>query len=306
MTNDQRRYSEWECGKLVGVVDCGTQLNYDEEHDLVIRTSDNNVDLTGVGKPFTGKCETCHLNGTLERRVNFVNGKEHGTDTTTYESGCPQVVRTHINGVESGTWQYFYDSTNFLAWEINYYLGLKQGKTIYLAPDGDTTLLEHYKEGQLDGKKITYYDDSKVKREANYKAGSLNGKFITYSEKGIIQEELNYKNGKKDGENKYYYDDGVLLQTENWSNGIKDGDFKVFFYEGAVQISEHYKNGKRDGTFEEFHPNGIVKEKIVYDEDVRLEEIHYDDHGRITFQFPDPAGAEDDAAPGKKKKKKKD
>ena len=97
-----RRYAEWECGKLVGVVDCGSKLEYDQDADLVYLNNEDLVNAAGAGKPFTGTCESCHMNGVLERRITFVNGKENGADTTYYESGCPQVVRNHIQGVESG------------------------------------------------------------------------------------------------------------------------------------------------------------------------------------------------------------
>ncbi len=73
-----RRYAEWECGKLVGVVDCGSKLEYDQDADLVYLNNQDMVNATGAGKPFTGTCESCHMNGVLERRITFVNGKENG------------------------------------------------------------------------------------------------------------------------------------------------------------------------------------------------------------------------------------
>src|SRR3989338_4171726 len=93
---------EWDCGKLAGVVDCNEKLELDEASNTVITVS--------AKKPFSGQCETCHMNGILERRVTFVGGKQNGTDTTYYASGCPMVIRTHVKGVENGHWAYFYDS----------------------------------------------------------------------------------------------------------------------------------------------------------------------------------------------------
>ena len=101
---NHQRYSEWECGKLAGVVDCNQRLEYDEGSNIVYLKNDDMVNAAGGNKPFTGLCETCHMNGAIERRVNFVNGKEDGIDTTYYKTGCPQVVRSHIQGVESGQW----------------------------------------------------------------------------------------------------------------------------------------------------------------------------------------------------------
>ena len=60
------------------------------------------------GTPYNGKCETCHNNGLIERTVSFVNGKEDGIDTTTYQTVCIQVIRAHIQGVRNGQWIYYY------------------------------------------------------------------------------------------------------------------------------------------------------------------------------------------------------
>ena len=119
-----------------------------------------------ANKPFTGTCETCHMNGTIERRVTFVNGKENGLDTTYYASGCPQVVRSHVQGAEHGQWLFYYDSTQYLAWEMNYMMGEKHGKHIFFKSNGDTTRWENYENGRLHGKRnerITRTPKSNVK-----------------------------------------------------------------------------------------------------------------------------------------------
>ena len=124
---EQRRknikYAEWECGKKAGTVDCNEKLSYNQ---------DNNTFLAGMdGTPYNGKCETCHNNGLIERTVSFVNGKEDGIDTTTYQTGCIQVIRAHIQGVRNGQWIYYYDSTAQMAWEMNYFIGQQHGKSIF-------------------------------------------------------------------------------------------------------------------------------------------------------------------------------
>jgi antitoxin component YwqK of YwqJK toxin-antitoxin module len=112
-----------ECQKIAGIVDCGDDLSLDEDSKLIFK----NKEL----KPFTGTCQSCHWNGKLDRKINFVNGKENGLDSTFYASGCLQVVRNHIQGVESGKWVYYFDSTAITAWEMNYQNGRKHGQKIY-------------------------------------------------------------------------------------------------------------------------------------------------------------------------------
>ncbi len=309
------RFAEWECGKLMGVIDCGEELTYDEEADIVYLKPKDNTNLTSAGKPFTGTCEMCHMNGRLQRRVTFLNGKEDGADTTKYSSGCMQVIRNFMQGEEHGVWTYYYDSTQLLAWEENYYLGEKHGKQIYFEQTRDekgnlkldTTLWENYKNGILDGVKRSYFPGSKIKKEISYKAGIFDGPFKIYNDSGVVIEELNYVEGKKDGEAKYYYDDGALLMTENWTNGVKNGEFKVFYYQGNIQVSENYRKGIKEGWFEEFYPDSKPKRRALYKKDVLIEEHKYDEHGRETYSFGAPTGdqKEDDEAPDSSKYSKK-
>ncbi len=309
---EQRRknikYAEWECGKKAGTVDCNEKLSYNQ---------DNNTFLAGMdGTPYNGKCETCHNNGLIERTVSFVNGKEDGIDTTTYQTGCIQVIRAHIQGVRNGQWIYYYDSTAQMAWEMNYFVGQQHGKSIFFTKNGDTTLYENYNNGLLHGLQKTYhpYLKSKIQKEVNYTNGFLDGSYKSFNEKGIVIQDLNYKMGKKDGEFKYFYDDGTLLRTEHWKLDVKEGEFKTFYYGGFVQDHETYKKGRKEGVAEEFYADKKLKHKTIFKKGEIIEEYKYDEHGKETYSFGAPEGKDgekedDDVMSGqskvKKKKKKK-
>jgi len=297
-----------ECGKLAGVIDCNEELEYDQELDLFFKKAKDFVRREGSGQTFSGSCETCFMNGLLERRIHFLNGREHGTDTTYYPSGCPQAIRSHLQGVESGTWIYFYDSTNITAWEINYYMGKKHGQVLYLKANGDTTKLESYKNDRLDGIKKEYYKGSKLKSEMSYKDGLLDGPFKFYNKDEMLLEEMNFKGNKKHGTQKYFYEDGVLLRTENWTNDVKTGEFKMFYHQGHIQSVETYdKKGLKDGKFEEYYPTHAPKRIAVYRKDQLVEEHQFDEHGNETFTFGGQliSDSEDDDLPSDQLKKKR-
>lgn len=316
-TKEDLRYLEWECGQTLGIVDCNSELTYDEGTNTVYKEATDMTNIAGSNKPFTGKCESCHSNGRIQRRVSFENGKENGIDTTYYESGCPQIIRSLVQGIDHGTWYYMYDSTELLAWEMNYYMGEKHGKHIFFEIDRedpnkirlDTTKWENYDQGILHGWKRTYHENGVLKREVSYDHGIYNGPFRVYNNERIIIEEIFYKKGKKDQEATYYYDDGTLLRTESWDEGIKSGEFKTFYYQGHIQTTESYKKGLKEGWFKQYYPDQSLKNQSLYKKDVLIEEHRYDEHGRETYSFgtPTSSGAEDDQMPeqGKKKKKKK-
>src|SRR5690606_31961867 len=61
----KNRYAEWECGKIAGIVNCNEKLEMSADGKQVVTSN--------AKMPFSGICETCHMNGILERRVEFVN-----------------------------------------------------------------------------------------------------------------------------------------------------------------------------------------------------------------------------------------
>lgn len=277
----------WQCGKMPNVIDCAEELEFSEDSKIFTKKASGTADLSGVGKPFTGACESCfYSNGGLERRIYFVDGREHGQDTTYYENGCIQVIRSHMQGAEHGTFTFYYDSTQNIAWEMNFQLGEKHGKHVYMRNNGDTTKLEHYKAGKLDGLKKDYYKGNLLYKEVYYKDGVLHGKFKVYNKEGVLLEDGNYNMNKKHGSQKMYYDDGTLLRTESYENGVKHGEFKMFYYQGFVQTVEQYNKGIKTGKWEEFYHDQRLKRVQVFDNKGNLIEEHqFDDHGNETYTF---------------------
>ncbi len=307
-----QRYAQWECGLSDTVVDCGEKLEMDP--------GTNTVFSRGTASPYTGYCETCHMNGLKQRTVYFVNGKQQGTDTTYYQSGCPQVVTSYVAGLENGVWTYYNDSSALEAWQIAYLDGQKHGKSIYwkqfiTGKDAagnalyarDTAKIENYNNGLLHGVKSDYWKDSKLRKEVYYKNGLLEGSFKTYNNEGTLTQDLNYKEGQKDGEFKYYFDNGVLLKTEVWDEGEKDGNFITYYTQGFVQLSENYKNDKKEGWFEERFPDNKIKRQALYKKDILVEEHVYDKYGNEirTLGGEATVGKEDDAIPTDSKAAKK-
>lgn len=321
-----QKYVEWECGNDNSLVDCNEALEGDPGSNVVYTRSG--------GSPFTGTCETCHMNGLRQNLISFSNGRVEGIDTTYYESGCPQVVRNHISGKENGTWTYYQDSSGLVAWEIGFAAGEKHGKSTFFRQrmvgtdrlkihingadrfidygvyENDTVKVEHYVDGVLEGvKKEYYFPGSKVMREVNYRQGVFHGAYLEYNPEGELLQELTYFNGLKDGDWKFFYDDGSLMRTESWNKDVKEGEFKTFFINGEIQSIEVYRKGQENGEFiERFHDNKL-KRQAIYRRGVLIEEHVFDKWGNEIKTVGGSANqnAEDDDIPttGKQKKAKK-
>ncbi|PKR81647.1 hypothetical protein CW751_03735 [Brumimicrobium salinarum] len=317
-----KRYASWECDEFDNIVDCNEKLESDPGSNLVLTRSS--------GTPFTGDCESCHMNGLRQRLVHFVNGKTDGIDTTYYQSGCPQVVRNHITGVENGTWTYYNDTSGLVAWKINYFNGEKHGESIfyrqnkvgtdfvtvkingaerkihYSTYENDTVKIEIYNNGKLEGIKKEYWPGSKIKREVSYKEGVFDGAYIEYGPSGNVMQERNYDEGLKDGDWKYYYNDGSLLKTESWNKDVKDGTFKTFYIQGHIQTLETYKRGMKHGRFMERFPDDKIKREAEYKRGELIEEHVFDKYGneiRTVGEDQPHEKNEDDEMPTTKKRK---
>lgn len=317
-----KKYVAWECDERDDIVDCNQNLESDPGSNLVFSRES--------GNPFTGECETCHNNGLRQRLVKFSGGKVNGIDTTFYKSGCPQVVRNHIDGVENGQWTFYNDTSGLVAWNINYSNGEKHGQSIYYRQvktgtekfklvidnvdkfieypvfENDTFKIENYSNGILNGPKIDFYADSKVKTEINYKDGLFDGAYTQYDGEGNVLQERLYEEGKKTGDWKFYYNDGSLLKTETWEDDVKNGVFKTFFIQGHIQTLETYKNGMKHGEFMERFPDDKLKMEALYKKDELIEKHVYDKYGNEieTFGGDGPTeGNEDDEVPNAKSKK---
>ncbi|MCC5923653.1 MAG: toxin-antitoxin system YwqK family antitoxin [Crocinitomicaceae bacterium] len=318
-----QRFVDWECGKDGRTIDCNERLELDPGSNLIV--------LGSSGRPFSGRCETCHDNGLLERRVEFLNGKSHGTDTTYYPSGCPQVIRTHVEGAENGVWTFYNDSSGLIAWQIGYFNGLKHGQSIYYRHfqtgtdhltmqignaerkvrfglyDSDTLRIENFNMGRLHGPRLDYFPGSKLRREVHYQNGLMHGPFIVYNEEGMVLQENNFNQGKKDGEWKFYYENGALLKIENWSNDIPNGVFKWFFINGNIQkVEEFDRRGRKNGWFEERFPDDKVKRRTLYRRGEIVEDHEFDQYGNEIRTVGDAINAskQDDELPTTTKSKK--
>jgi antitoxin component YwqK of YwqJK toxin-antitoxin module len=258
------------------VPDCENTVYFDEDNQAVIHKKS--------GKPFTGACKVCHINGNLEMFLTYNAGRPQGIDTVWYDNGNPNIIRSHdIEGLgkEDGNWK-LYRSDGSLKWEKAYVMGAQDGETRYYFPDSSLWKVETWKLNFLDGKKQEFWSNNTLKKEIMHKNGEWNGKYITYFKTGMVESEQEYKMGKKEGLSRYYYDTGALLYEESHSGGCREGETRRFYLKDERKWTlENYKGNLRHGLFEEYYDNekNTKKYSASYKKGVVLEEHFYDEFG---------------------------
>lgn len=261
------------------VVDCNGTVYYDEDKKAVMHAKS--------GKPYTGSCKVCHINGNLEMYLTYQGGMPVGQDTIWYENGQMQLVRSHAmdgSGKEEGTWK-LYRADGSLKWEKSYVMGAEDGESRYYFPDTSIQKIETWSMGQMSGPKKEYYKGNVLKKEIMYLNGEWDGKYITYFENGMVASEQEFKMGKKEGLSRYYYEDGALFYEENHVNGCREGEIRRFYPTDKRQWTvENYKKNIRHGLFEEYYDNekNTKKYSATYKKGILQEEHFYDEFGDET------------------------
>jgi antitoxin component YwqK of YwqJK toxin-antitoxin module len=292
------------------VSDCADLVYVDEGTGAVMHKKS--------GKPYTGICKVCHINGNVEMYLTYQGGRSVGQDTIWYDNGKPNLVRSHDmegQGKEHGTWKFFREDGS-LKWEKNYVMGAEDGESRYYFPDTTIWKIETWSLGQLNGKKQEFYPGNTLKKEIMYLNGEWNGKYITYFKSGMVESEQEYKNGKKIGLSRYYYETGALFYEESHENGLREGETRRFYPKDERKWTvENYKSDMRHGVFEEYYDNekNTPKYKAVYKKDVVVEEHYFDEFGDETAapanatnnQGNSNSGNTDENSGGKKPKKNK-
>jgi len=280
------------------IPDCNGHVYYDEDNKATMNKKS--------GKPYTGSCKVCHMNGNLEMMLTFSGGKAAGKDTVWFDNGKPNLMRSHTDdgsGKEDGTWK-FYRPDGSLKWEKNYVMGAEDGESRYYFPDSSLWKIETWSLGALNGKKQEFYRNNSVKKEIMYKDGEWDGKYITYFEDGMVESEQEFKAGKKEGLSRYYYEGGALLYEESHVNGCRDGETRRFYLlEERKWTVENYKGDTRHGLFEEYYDNekNVKKYSATYKKGKLVEEHFYDEFGEESAA-PEgkPFETKDEAADAKK------
>ncbi len=275
------------CGSDPSIANCDEALEFDE--------SNNKVFHAKTGKPFTGKCESCHENGQRRHLAVFVDGKESGTSYSYHPDGAIHTKRSFTNGVENGVWE-FYDPAKrnaegdivvpvSLRWQFTYVDGKKNGNCIWYFPGGgtmpnDTSKMISYKMGKPDGPTIKYYEPKKIKSIIHFSEGRYDGPYKTYYKNGQISIDKNYKNMELDGPIKHYYEDGQISMEGEYKMGVKDGKWVHYFKNGVEKSVAYYNNGVKDGQFvEHYEEDGKVKSERLYENNYLMSEFLWDEFG---------------------------
>jgi antitoxin component YwqK of YwqJK toxin-antitoxin module len=112
----------------------------------------------------------------------------------------------------------------------------------------------------------------KLFRKRNTKA-PRNGKWKEFNKQAILVSEGYYLQDVKHGSWKQYYETGELLIEETYDQGILHGRYASYHLNGQLLSEGIYEHGKREGFFDVFDENGKPVKRILFMNNVMLEEV---------------------------------
>jgi antitoxin component YwqK of YwqJK toxin-antitoxin module len=110
------------------------QLNYNSINKLTILSD---------GLPYTGRC-TLYVDGYKNSIQQYLNGVDYGTWIFYYPNGNIETKGKFRDGMKVGKWKYYYESGS-IKQKSNYSrLGKRKGKWIEYDEDGKESLINTY------------------------------------------------------------------------------------------------------------------------------------------------------------------
>lgn len=115
---------------------------------------------------------------------------------------------------------------------------------------GDTSVVEHYKNGRFEGPYYTYHATGKLRQKGQYINNVMAGKWYTYYEDGSVKEEATFVENEENGPFKEYHPNGNLAAEGSYINGDNEhGELKLYDEAGALRRTMQCDHGRCTTTW---------------------------------------------------------
>jgi antitoxin component YwqK of YwqJK toxin-antitoxin module len=225
---------------------------------------------------------------------NRNNGKPHGKQQAWFETGEKKSEENYIEGILNGK-KYAWFKNGSIKGYGEFVNGT--GRYIEKFENGDTALLEEYKDGKIHGTYKTWYNNGKRQEIINYVDGknhgiwqkwdvigklihesswlngNRHGKYCNWYQDGKINEESYWKDGKRNGISRKYYPTGELFKEGNYKDN--SGKFNEFYKNKKTRLTGEYLSGKKHGRWKGLSEGGNIIFSCSYENDKIKEQIKW-------------------------------
>ncbi len=182
-------------------------------------------------------------------------GRKQGHWIRTDQNGAKIYEGDFKDGLETGTFQYFYPNGTVRI--RNTYTTLGRICT-HEAFDEQGHMLAKgmYNQKNRDGEWHLFNEEGKLVKIANYRMGIKEGLQVIFNSAGDTAEVSNWKDNHRDG--RWWKRIGLKGSiTGNFVKGCLEGRLLEYGEDGKLVRDGHYKNGEKDGSYKYFE-DGVL------------------------------------------------
>jgi len=121
------------------------------------------------------------------------------------------------------------------------------GKLFTLYPNGDTMLIESYRDGKEHGCWKQFYPSHQLKEQRYFEDGKKQGEYIAFWENGARKLIYNFDDGEYNGACSEWLSNGLLTKQMNYSHGYEEGLQRAWYDNGKIKSNYKMVNGRRFG-----------------------------------------------------------
>jgi antitoxin component YwqK of YwqJK toxin-antitoxin module len=210
------------------------------------------------------KGEFKHGNPTGEFKRYFPNGKlkaimQHRSDGEVYatlfnEEGEKKAEGKYVNKKKDSIWV-FYGSEGNVVLRENFDMGKRNGKSVKLYPNGDTSEIVTYRNGIKHGVLKQFFPEGNLQLLARYQNDELDGHVTIFTPQGYKEIEGLYRDGLREGKWVYYKNATDTARVLKYKNGEPLNKDSIEVKETQEIIRLENKEGKFGDPRDELMPS---------------------------------------------------
>jgi antitoxin component YwqK of YwqJK toxin-antitoxin module len=155
---------------------------------------------------------------------------------------------SYVNGRPNSTWRWYFENGNLLREEV-FLRGKEDGFCLELNEKGDTIAFGEYIDGEREGK--WFFKDGDVSVSGNFKSGKQDSIWNHFYSDRTLYFSGNFIDGLPEGKHKAYFPNGQLKWEGRYIAGKRNGDWRSFFEDGTDLLTITFREGieeKYDGV----------------------------------------------------------
>lgn len=205
--------------------------------------------------------------------ITDMNGLRQGLWKEYYPSGELRSKGKYKNSRPVGDWEfYFMDQTIEIYGTYNA-KGNKNDEWVWFYPNGDTMVVAHYEDGDLEGDYVEYDEMGKPLAKGKYVAGYEEDEW--YYRNGTSEETGVYEGGKKEGVWTTTFEPGKVAFKIHYDQDVRDGKYTAFWENGNIKVSGKYEKGLQESAWTYYNEDGILFLTTLFKEGKELKWNNY-------------------------------